>query len=284
MASRHCAIRHCAIGLAVLFASALAAGAETLVERGDYLVRGIMACGNCHSPTGLSASNLEFTGRLVEEQPDYAAYAPNLTSAGAIAAWSDAAIGRAIREGVRPDGSLIGPPMPIPLYRGLSDSDLAAIVAFLRTLPPVESPVPASDYRGLRPRSYGPPVGSVADVPRGPTAQYGAYLAGPVMACLDCHTPLGPEGPMLDTALGQGGRTFRGPWGVSVAPNITPSPDGLGNASDAAIVAMVKYRVRPDGHLLGPPMPYANYLRLTEEDEAALIAYLRTLPPLPNRD
>lgn len=272
----------CLVGLAALCSWGFAASAETLVERGDYLVRGIMACGNCHSPTGLSASNREFTGRLVEERPDYTAYAPNLTSAGAIAAWSDAAIGRAIREGIRPDGSLIGPPMPFALYRGLSDSDLAAIVAFLRTLPPVENPVPESDYRGLRPRRYGPPVTHVQDLPRGPTAEYGAYLAGPVMACLDCHTPLGPDGPMLDTALGQGGRTFLGPWGVSVAPNITSGPDGLGGDNDAAIVAMIKYRVRPDGRLLGPPMPYANYLRMTADDQAALIAYLRTLPPLPS--
>ncbi|MFO1105533.1 MAG: c-type cytochrome [Amaricoccus sp.] len=264
----------------VICAACLCAGmarGETLVERGDYLVRGIMACGACHSPSELSASNREFTGRLVGDGPDHSAWAPNLTSAGAIAAWSDAAIGRAIREGIRPDGTRIGRPMPIALYRGLSDQDLAAIVAFLRTLPPVEGDPPGAANPRPPPASYGFPVGHVAEIPRGPTAAYGAYLAGPVMACLDCHTPRGRDGqPLLASALGQGGARFDGPWGVAVAPALTA--DRLAGDSDAAIGTMIRYRVRPDGALLGPPMPYANYLRLTPEDLAAVIAYLRTVP------
>ena len=129
--------------------------------------------------------------------------------------------------------------MPFAMYRGLSDSDLAAMVASLRSLPPVESTLPASDYRIPLPPAYGPPVAMVADVPRGVSAEYGAYLAGPVAHCMECHTPMGPTGPMLDTDLGRGGFEFHGPWGTSVASNLTSHDDGLAGYSDADLVGMI---------------------------------------------
>ena len=65
--------------------------------------------------------------------------------------------------------------------------------------------------------------------------EYGKYMAGPIAHCVECHTPMGPQGPMYDTALGQGGFEFPGPWGVSVSSNITSSEDGLKDYSDAEI-------------------------------------------------
>ena len=100
-------------------------------------------------------------------------------------------------------------------------------MAFLRTVPPVENATPKSVYSIPLPPAYGPPVEHVADIPRGPTVEYGEYMAGPIAHCIECHTPMGPQGPMYDTALGQGGFEFPGPWGVSVAANITSSEDGL---------------------------------------------------------
>ncbi len=263
---------------------AAAAAAETPVERGEYLVRGPMGCGNCHTPTGPEGPELdkELTGSKVEDSAMMVAWAPNITPSGEIAGWSDAELARAIREGIRPDGSLIGPPMPFTFYRHLSDTDLAAIVAFLRTLAPNPGEVPKSVYNFPLPPAYGPPVAHVADIPRGPTAEYGAYMAGPVAHCLECHTPLGPEGPMIDTALGQGGFEFRGPWGVSVASNLTNGPDGLAGVSDDEIAAMVTQGVRPDGSAMLPPMPYAYLAKMTPDDLRAVIAYLRTLPALPS--
>ena len=264
---------------------ATVAGAETPVERGEYLVRGPMGCGNCHTPQGPGGPDMTKElagGQLVIDDPMMKAYSSNITPAGAVGQWSDAELARAIREGIRPDGSLIGPPMPFSLYKDLSDTDLAAIVAFLRTLEPIENVPPKSVYNSPLPPAYGPPVTHVADIPRGPTAEYGKYMAGPIAHCLECHTPMGPQGPMLDTALGQGGFEFPGSWGVSTAANITSSEDGLKNFSDAEIAAMITTGVRPDGSKMLPPMPYAWLAKMTPDDLAATIAYLRTLPPLPS--
>lgn len=271
-------------GVALLGLLAFPANAETPVERGEYLVRGPAGCGNCHTPMGPEGfvAGQELAGRLVEKNEMFTAYAPNITPAGHIADWSDAELGRAIREGIRPDGSLIGPPMPFAMYRGLSDNDLAAIVAFLRTLPAVEASVPASEYNMPLPPAYGPPVETVADVPRGVTVDYGAYLAGPIAHCMECHTPFGPKGPMLDTDLGRGGFTFRGPWGTSIASNVTSHADGLADYTDEQVATMITAGVRPDGTPMMPPMPYPFLARMTADDLAAIILYLRTLPPLPD--
>jgi hypothetical protein len=232
-------------------------------------------------PEGFVADQ-ELAGRVVEDSEPFLAIAPNLTPAGAIAGWPDAELARAIREGIRPDGSLIGPPMPFSMYRSLSDGDLGAIVAFLRTLPAVENDPGTSEYRIPLPPAYGPPVESVAEVPQGVAVEYGAYLAGPVAHCMECHTPMGPQGPMLDTALGQGGFEFHGPWGVSVAGNLTAHADGLAGYSDDEVKAMIVQGMRPDGSQMLPPMPYGFLAGMTPEDLDAIVMYLRSLPPLPD--
>jgi mono/diheme cytochrome c family protein len=254
--------------------------------RGEYLVRGPMGCGNCHTPQGPEGpdASRELAGFAFFEDEAMTAVAANITPGGRIAAWSDAELARAIREGVRPDGSVIGPPMPILMYRGLGDEDLAAVVAFLRTLPAIDNDPGQSEYRMPLPPSWGPPVASVAPPEPGPTAEYGAYLAGPVAHCLECHTPMGPQGPMFDTALGVGGFQFPGPWGVSVAPNITSSEDGLAGYGDDEIRAMITRGARPDGSSMLPPMPYGHFAAMSDDDLTAIVAYLRTMPPLPDAD
>jgi mono/diheme cytochrome c family protein len=277
-------IRRTGLTAVMLFGMAGFIHAQTPVERGEYLVRGPAGCGNCHTPLGPEGfvADQELTGRVVEDSEPFLAIAPNITPAGAIAGWSDAELARAIREGIRPDGSLIGPPMPFAMYRGLSDGDLGAIVAFLRTLPAVENDPGTSEYRIPLPPAWGPPVESVAEVARGVTAEYGAYLAGPIAHCMECHTPMGPEGPMLDTALGQGGFEFHGPWGVSVAANLTSHADGLAGYSDDEVKAMIVQGTRPDGSQMLPPMPYGFLAGMTPEDLDAIVMYLRSLPPLPD--
>ncbi|QYK42809.1 MAG: c-type cytochrome [Paracoccaceae bacterium] len=263
-----------------------AAAAETPMERGEYLVQGPGGCGNCHTPFGAAGPDWskDLGGRLVEESAAFTAWAPNITPGGRVAGWSDAAFARAIREGIRPDGSLIGPPMPFAMYRGLSDSDVAAMVAYLRAVPAVPGETPASTYNIPLLPAWGPPVGAVADVPRGVTAEYGAYLAGPVSHCMECHTPMGPQGPMLDTRLGAGGFAFHGPWGTSVASNLTGHADGLAGYSDAELADMIARGMRPGGVPMLPPMPYGYLSRFTDDDLAAVILYLRSLPPLPDQD
>jgi mono/diheme cytochrome c family protein len=258
--------------------------ADASVARGEYLVRGPAGCGNCHTPLGPTGfvEGMELAGRLVEDTEELTAYAPNITPAGAVGDWSDEEVVRAIREGRRPDGSLLGAPMPFTMYRGLSDEDAESIVMFLRTLPAVDNEVPKSTYRYELPSSYGPPVGEVTAPPAGATVEYGAYLAGPVAHCIECHTPLNERMlPMLDTSLGTGGYEFHGPWGVSVAANITPHEDGIAEFSDADLAKMIRSGIRPDGTEMLPPMPYSFLAKMTDEDAAAIILYLRSLPPLP---
>jgi hypothetical protein len=87
---------------------------------------------------------------------------------------------------------------------------------------------------------------------------------------------------MLDTALGQGGFEFPGPWGVSVAANITSHEDGLAGYDDDAIRAMIVDGRHADETPMKPPMPYGYFARMTSDDLDAILLYLRSLPPLPD--
>ncbi len=273
------------IGMIAVFGlTAGLAWAEPSVERGEYLVRGPAGCGNCHTPIGPDGfvMDQELGGRLVEQNEMFTAIAPNITPGSRVAGWSDAELGRAIREGLRPDGSLIGPPMPYAMYRGLSDDDVASMVMFLRTVPAVDTDPGASQYNIPLPPAYGPPIETVSAPPPGVTVEYGGYLAGPVAHCMECHTPFGPQGPLLETDFGRGGFAFHGPWGISIAPNITSHADGIGNYSDTELAAMITEGKRPDGSPMLPPMPYGFLAEMTNDDVAALILYLRSVPPLPD--
>ncbi|MFC7473643.1 c-type cytochrome [Dankookia sp. GCM10030260] len=273
--------------LALALAASLgAAAAETPLERGRYLVETIAACGNCHTPKGPDGPlpGKALAGNwVVEDIPPFRAVASNITPdrATGIGGWTDAQIGRAIREGIRPDGSVIGPPMPIGLYRGLSDDDLAAMVAYLRSVPAVSSVSEKSTYRIPLPPSYGPPVGRVAAPPRADAVAYGAYLAGPVAHCTECHTPMLEGGRRDTTKLGAGGQAFAGPWGSAVAANLTSSrTSGLGAWTDAEIERAIRTGISRDGRRLHPPMAFAEYRDIAPPDMAALIAFLRSLPPV----
>jgi mono/diheme cytochrome c family protein len=130
---------HARLLLTCLVAAACtAAAAETALERGRYLVQSIVACGNCHTPNGPNGkeADKELAGGFLIEDKPFTAYAPNITPdpQTGIGRWTDAQIATAIREGRRPDGTIIGPPMPIAFCRGLSDADVAAIVAYGRYL------------------------------------------------------------------------------------------------------------------------------------------------------
>ncbi len=265
-----------------LAATAGTANAEPSVERGEYLVRGPMGCGNCHTPMGPEGfiADMELAGRLVEQNEMFTAIAPNITPAGAVQDWSDAELARAIREGIRPDGSVIGPPMPFAFYKGIGDDDLMSVVMFLRTLPGVENDAGKSAYNIPLAPAYGPPVESVTPPEAAVTAEYGAYVAGPLAHCMECHTPMGPQGPMIDTDLGRGGFEFHGPWGTSVASNLTPHEDGIAGYSDDELKAMITEGVRPDGSAMRPPMPYGHFAMMTDTDLDAVVVYLRQLRPL----
>ena len=257
-----------------------AASAETPVERGEYLVTSIAGCGNCHTPKGPNGEIAELTlaGGFVFDEPGMKAVSANITPdpETGIGKWTDEQIATAIREGKRPDGSTIGPPMPFNLYRGLSDGDLKAMVAYLRTVKPVKNAVAKSVYEFPLPPAWGPPVGTVADVPETDKVAWGAYMAGPMGHCIDCHTPFGKPGVRDFDRTGAGGQEFAGPWGVSVAPNITPAGQ-IADWTDAQVKTAITTGTRPDGSKMFPPMGYHYYARMKESDLDAVVAYLRAL-------
>ena len=269
-------------------AAMLAAGpaaSETLVERGAYLMNGIAACGNCHTPKGGPMAGRELAGGMKFEEEPFTVFSPNITPdrETGIGTWTDDQLIAAIRDGKKPDGSLVRPPMPTMFYRNMSDRDVRAIVAYMRRVKPTRHAVSReATYRIPLPPSYGPPVTSVPDVPKTDKIAYGRYLAD-VGHCLECHTPRGPKG--LDMArAGSGGQHFEGPWGVSVAANITADPQtGLGKWSDAEIKRAITQGVSRDGTKLKPPMDFASYKNISAEDLDALVGYLRSLKPVANQ-
>ncbi len=264
-----------------VFGAVGTAAAQTPLERGTYLMRSIVACGNCHTPKGPDGdiAEMELAGGFVIDDGPFKAVASNITpdEETGIGAWSDAEIITAIREGKRPDGTIIGPPMPIGFYRHMSDGDAQAIVAYLRSIPPIRNEVPASEYNMPLPESYGPPVGEVSAPSPEDRVAYGEYLSN-IGHCMECHTPMGEGGaPDLANRFGAGGFAFHGPWGTSVSSNITPA--GIGHYSDEELKAVIRNGVRPDGSKLLPPMPVSYYASITDGDMDALVAYLRSLPP-----
>ena len=266
----------------LLLLAAKPALSETAVEHGCYFVENVAACVNCHTPKGPNGPlpGKRLAGGDVIKHQDFTAVVPNITPdrETGIGSWTDEEVVAVIREGRRPDGSLIGPAMPSRFYRGLGDDDARAIVACLRAAAPVHNPIQAkSRYDSPLPASWGPPVGQVAAPAKQDKTAYGAYLAGPVARCTDCHTD---RHDGIASALGAGGKAFYGPWGVSVAANITSDKkDGIGEWTDEEIERAVRTGVAREGHKLSPPMPFAAYSKIKPDDMAALIAYLRLLPP-----
>lgn len=264
------------------------AAAQNPVERGKYLVEVIGACGNCHTPKGPNGDIAEkhLAGGFVIEEAFGKAIGGNITQdkETGIGSWTDQEIIRAIREGKSKDGNILGPPMPFPLYRNLSDNDVKAMVAYLRTVKPVKNAVPKSQYKIPLPPAWGPPVGSVPDPPKNNLVKYGEYLAGPVAHCAECHTPQLPGGRPDETKFFAGGFPFRGPYGVSYSANLTPDKGtGIGNWTDEQLRRAIN-GVRPDGRTLLPPMPWMYYAgKIADGDMKAMIAYLRSLKPIQNK-
>ena len=165
-------------------------------------------------------------------------------------------------------------------YRNISDTDLAAIIAYLRAQPPVRSVVPKSKYNVPLPPSYGPAIQHVNAPAKGNTVKYGEYLAN-IGHCMECHTPRNDKGQLQRTQWGAGGQVFPGPWGESVSRNLTPDPTGLKDWSDEQIANAIRKGVDRSGQHYKPPMGYDFYSHINDADVGALIAYLRSLKAQP---
>ena len=270
--------------LTTAMAGQVRAEPDKVLERGRYLVENVAACGVCHYPRnrGQVLRDKGLSGGLRIEMPSYLAFSGNITPDPdtGIGRWTDAELGRAIREGVRPDGSMIGPAMPVYLLRTLGDDDLAAIIVYLRSQPPVNNPVAKSTYKSPLPANYGPPLGSVMAPSKADKVQYGKYIVG-LAHCMECHTTRDAQGELDENLVGAGGQLLTGGWGTSISRNLTPHESGLKDWTEADIAKSIRTGRNREGQPYRPPMGFEFYAGINDEDISALIAYLRSLPPRP---
>ncbi|WP_114970345.1 c-type cytochrome [Rhodoferax ferrireducens] len=238
------------------------------LERGRYLFQ-TRGCAECH---GANGAGREF----VNDGKGTRIVGANITPAGDVAKYTPEDWVRTIRHGVKPDGRPVMV-MPSEDYNRFTDADLAAVVAYVRSLPPtagggaiVDLPLPARVLYGFdmipdaaqRINHALPPSTPVAS---GMTAEHGAYVAN---MCIGCH------GEKLS-----GGRIPGGPPDWPAAANITP---GEGSAmvryKDAdAFVTMLQTGKRPDGSPIAV-MPFGSFSKMNDVDKRALFAFLQTVP------
>jgi mono/diheme cytochrome c family protein len=261
------------------------AAAETPVERGGYLVEGIANCGNCHAPQEPSGAVplTPLSGGPAITSPVFTVSPPNITPdrESGIGGWTEQQVVTALREGNTPEGRTLRPPMPVPFYRSMSDEDAHAIAAYILSRPAVSNPSPPPVYKIPAPARYGPPLGHIEAPSRADPVAYGAYL-GSMGHCMLCHTPIGASGQRdYEHRMGAGGFVMDGVFGEIVTPNITPDrASGIGTWSEADLTRVLTTGERPDGRHLASPMPIAYLARLTPDDRAALVAWIRSLPPV----
>lgn len=264
------------------------------LARGKYLTENLLDCFACHSQhdwTKRDAPEIPGTrggGQVpfpLEGLPGKV-YPPNIspdreTGAGN---WTDDQLARAIREGIGHDGRALFPMMPYENYRHLSDEDLASVIVYLRSLPPVHHVVPRTEL--IFPvnyliRSAPQPVTAPVPAPDLSTpVKRGEFLVR-VAGCRDCHTPQknGQPLPGLDLA---GGWVMTGPWGTVASANITPDPSGI-SYYDEKLFLKVMHTGYVTARELKPIMPWWVHRGLTDEDLEAMFAYLRTVPPIKHR-
>ena len=241
-------------------AETLAHGAHLFATRG---------CADCHGATG--------AGRLVfDAGPVLKLVTPNITTGGAIAKLTPDQIAAAIRHGVAEDGRPMVF-MPVGDWHDMSDTDTAALVAYLQSMPPSSNRPPPLEIRPLgklmymlgkfpllpaemldhAPRSRAAP-------PAAANAAYGQYLAH---GCTGCH-----------------GGNFAGQHVPGTPPSFPDSqnltPAGLAGWTATDFRRALREGKRPDGSGIDPFMPWKSFSKLSDQEIDALWAYLQTLPPV----
>ena len=237
---------------------------EVAIERGRHLVEAVGLCQECHG------ERLE--GKVMEEDPVFGRFsASNLTAGkgGVGGRFSDVDYVRAIRHGVRPDGTPLII-MPSEFFTKLGGEDVGAIIAYLKSLPPVDNEVPVSELGPLgrlflvmgAPFLPAAVVDHAAPVPDTPepavTAEYGKYVG---LVCTVCHGD--------DLAHGEG---------QAAGPNITQGGTP-GKWSEADFIKTIRTGVTPRGHALdAEQMFWKRFAKMTDDELKALWLYLKSVP------
>jgi len=272
------------------------------LQRGSYLVNNVLFCGACHTTRehGNTLTEPERTdsylggGNVYDDKGIGVVWVPNITPdvESGIGGWKDDEILRALRDGVARDGRFMTPLMPFDAYQYLSDDDARAVVAYLRTVPPVKQPRPRQPNKlGFMQKmlfnvigvQMHKPVAGVAAPDRANQLDYGHYLMR-VAACRDCHS-LAEKGPRPEgdpMAFAGSEVPFEDPGlGKVYATNISGDTEtGLGRYSPDAIKQALRNGRRLDGKRLAPPMSLLipHISGMSEADIDALVAYMKTLP------
>lgn len=240
------------------------------IERGKHLTT-IFLCTRCHTET--------LSGQLFYEIPGMLSIpTPNLTSgAGGVGTvYTDQDWIRAIRHGVDDEGRALFI-MESKAFYYISDEDLGALIAYVKSVPPVDNSFPERRIEplgrlmmgaGLLPRLPADEIDHNGQRPSAPTpgvtAEYGQYLAH---TCTECHganlsgAPFGPPGQEVLT------------------PNLTPSGEpGFWTEEDFSTT--LRTGAAPGGHQLDEEMPWKYYGQMTDDELKALWLYLQSLTPL----
>ena len=263
-----------------------------LVARGQYVFALAGGCG-CHTAEG---GPVNAGGRPLKT-PYGTFYGTNITPdpTSGIGQWTDRQIIDSLRLGVRPDGSVLSPVMPYPAFSGMSDEDVTALVAYLRSLPPVaranqphELSMPFANLamRAWRWLFFNPGA-APAQAPT-PGMERGRYISEHLAHCQECHTPRTRTGT-LDRSLSLAGNQA----GIDgeVTPNITPdAKTGIGEWSEDEIVSLLQTGFRPNFDnvqglmaLVIEGVREGGYKDMTKEDALAVARYLKSVPPIIHR-
>lgn len=270
------------------------------IERGRYLANHVTVCVDCHSTRDWS----RFSGPIVEgtegkggEIFDQKFGFPgrytskNITPAG-IGNWTDGELFRTITTGVDKNGKALFPVMPFHYYGQMDEEDIKCIIAYIRTLKPIEnkpeesvSDFPMNLIINTIPHKANPQkLPPLTDV-----VNYGKYIAN-AASCIECHTPF-EKGKLVEGKDYAGGREFPFPNGSVIrSSNITTDLEtGIGSWTKEQFVSI--FRVRSDSATLvkklnpddfNSIMPWTMYGKMTTQDLEALFAYLQTLKPIKN--
>jgi mono/diheme cytochrome c family protein len=240
------------------------------VARGAHLAQ-IAVCTECHAADlgGAVYSSSAMLGTIA---------GPNLTRGLGGVAPSDTDVVRAVHHGVHRDGTSLAV-MPSEVFVRLSEPDLAALVAYVRQLAPVDREVPRTRFGPLGRALLAAGKLNILVAPKTPamplrarvapdtTPVYGRYLAD-VTGCHGCH------------GFGLSGGRVAGPPDLPPAANLTPA-GSLARWSEADFARALREGRRPDGSRLDEFMPWRSYAHMTDAEVAALWRYLKTVPSKP---
>lgn len=266
------------------------------VARGRYLAMHVSSCIDCHSERDFT----KFAGPV---KPDSfgkggerfgeeigipgTIYAPNITP-HSLKDWTDGELFRVITEGVTKDGKALFPLMPYKGFANMTPDDVTSIIAYLRTLDPVENSVPKRELNF--PLNYIvrtiPSPYVEKNMPQNTSEEKGKYLVT-IADCGDCHTPM-EKGEPIEGMDFAGGNKYKLPWGEVTSANITPdSENGIGSWSKEAFIARFKQSVTdPEAEYAAKGfntiMPWTLYGGMTVEDLGAIYDYLKTVKANPN--